>query len=241
MLGYFIGLAVIVLMIFLLGKFLTRTRKPTRQSAEDTMWQLVDSRYEELPKRPKGWAKEKNAQGIYLDRMPVIRDTQAEMYWDEQSQHTGTHLTKVASMPSGFFPIYTTVHNTEEHYLTTLYISFHTAGTQFFLDLASMDTEFRLDEDNIFRCLFEDGTLLAFALQSALGVVNGWHYTSIPLTEEQFAIFQNKKLDKWSIEKTSELMCAVGALNFEIRQFIYKPELQYTIQVMAQTIQQQLH
>ncbi len=218
-------------MIFLLGKYLSRRRRFIPK-----VWEIVDSIQIEIPKRPSNLPHEKNNEGIYLDRIPIIEDTVAKKYFDTMSQSEGRHIARVAGMATGFLPLHTTVHNIEEHYLTTISLSFHQVGQIYFLDVASMDPEFLLDTTNIFSVLFANGKEECFSFDGALRHDDAVSFSSIVLSYQQMQYFANEKIDKWSLERNSDQLIAVASLNFEIRKYIYKPELQYTIQCMARTL-----
>lgn len=228
---YFVWFVVIVLAVFLLGKWLSR-----RRQLPGNAWKLVDSVQEEIPKRPSEMPKEKNGAGIYLDRLSFIENTGTEKYWDASTESWGLRIAHVASLASGFLPLYTTVHNNEEHYLTTIYLSFHFVDKQYFLDIASLDTAFKLDANRQISFLFTDGHTENFSFERSLNDESADHFSFIPLHEAQIRLFAEVKLDKWCLISKQDHLCAVGSLNFEIRKYIYKPELQYTIQLMAQKI-----
>ncbi len=185
--------------------------------------------FEEWPKRPSDLPKEKNETGVYLDRIPSIRDTMV-------SQNEGIYsFSKIAGEHISSFPLYTTEHSNEEHFLTTIHISFHATQHSFFMDILSLDRDFPLKNNNQFSLLFSNGTQWDFVFSQN----NQDEYaSSIPLTRQQLEFLAENPLNKWRLRRDSDDYFTVGALNFEIRKYIYKPEIQTTIRTMAEKLLQ---
>lgn len=192
--------------------------------SDKSSWKLVDSASEEWPKRPSDLPTEKNKNGIYLDRLPIISDTMVESNGDIYS------FEKIAGETIKSLPLYTTEHSNEEHFLTTIHISFHIEHTQAFMDILSLDKDFPLKSNNQFSLLFTNGQQWDF-------VFNKDHQdeyaSSIPLTSEQLHFLSENCLDKWRLRRDKDDYFTVGAFNFEIKKYVYKPEIQATIQMMA--------
>lgn len=195
--------------------------------SDRSSWKIVDHSFEEWPKRPSDLPKEKNNAGIYLDRLPVIDNTVI-------SQHGGIcSFTKIAGENINSLPLYTTEHSNEEHFLTTIHISFHSEMGSFFMDILSLDKDFPLKNNNQFSLLFVNGTQWDFVFSQN----NQDEFaSSIPLTQHQLEYLAENPLSKWRLRRDKDDYFTVGGLNFEIRKYIYKPEIQATIQTMAKKL-----
>lgn len=205
-----------------------RIRKK-RGFSDKESWKLVDSDYEEWPRRPSTLPKEKNKEDIYLDRLPIVADTTVTQDEDVVS------FTSIAGEPINSLPLYTTAHSNEEHFLTTIHVSFHRKKDIFYMDILSLDKDFPLKNNNQFSLLFSNGQQWDFVF-SKDGLDE--YAASIPLTKQQLQYIVENKLDKWRIRRDKDDYYTVGAFNFEIKKYVYKPEIQATIQTMAQRMLQ---
>ncbi|QES89291.1 hypothetical protein [Rhizosphaericola mali] len=199
---------------------------------QDKLWNLVNSSYEEFPKRPSNLTKEK-IENIYIDRYKNILDTKTVTNIDPVTLIPKTKISKIGDLESNSLPLYTTIHSDEEHFLTTLHLSFHSEGDTYFMDLLSLNKDFPLDNNNTFSMLFVNNQQWNFTFEKT---EHNDFAKSIPISEEQLQFLSKTKVDKWMLCRTADHYYAVGGLNFEIRKYIYKPELQFTIQTMAKTI-----
>lgn len=217
--------------IFIFKKIVARKKYPSINDNIDRIWQLENSVQEEMPKWPKDRNATKNEHNIYVERQRIIDDTTVEIMDADVLSKKEVRLVKVAGETSGFYPLFTTNHNTEEHYLTQLYISFHFAAEQYFLDLVSLDKDYILDENTVLLFRFTDDITFTVEFSSTTSNENdGQHYTSIPLSQSMMQKFATTNIDKWMIINQKEQISAIGSLNFDVRKYVYKPEIQYTIQ-----------
>ena len=219
--------SVVLTTLFVISVRLRRRRGFSDKSS----WKIVDSSYEEWPRRPAGSPTEKNKAGIYLDRIPAIEDTAVS------KSGSLYRFTKIAGEPVNSWPLYTTAHSDEEHFLTTIHISFHVEETKIFMDILSLDPDFPLKDNNRFTLLFTNGAQWDFVFSQN---TRDEHAASIPLSPQQLEYLAENTVDKWRIRRDKDDYFAVGALNFDIRKYIYKPEIQATIQTMAKQLLRQL-
>lgn len=225
-----------IVAIFILKLFIARRKYATYEESEENIWKIETSAQKEMPAWPKSRNGNKNENGIYIERLAIIEQTIAELYWDETQQQEAIHLTEVAGEKSALYPIFTTNHNNEEHFLTQLYISFHSCNQQYFLDIVSMDEDYQLDQNTILRFKFDTGKVLVLQFEKSKGNIQNRHFVSLAITVDELSLFKNHRIDKWIIENKNTQICAIGSLNFDVRKYIYKPEIQYTIQLMATKI-----
>ncbi|PZP43950.1 MAG: hypothetical protein DI598_15080 [Pseudopedobacter saltans] len=203
-------------------------RKPL--FSEESSWNIVDSDFEEWPRRPSDSPIDKNAHGIYLDRIPIIEDTVV------QEKGNLECFTTIAGDKINYMPLHALAHSSEECYLTTILISFHIDEGKVFMDILSLDEEYPTD-NSYFSLLFSNGIQWDFLwIQNSENA----YANNISLTREQIKFLSENTLDKWRIRRKVDNSFTVGALNFETRKFIYKPELQAVIQTMAKKILESL-
>ncbi|WP_447641813.1 MULTISPECIES: hypothetical protein [Chitinophagaceae] len=203
--------------------------KRRHEFSEKSSWKIVDSSFEEWPKRPSELPSPKNEAGIYIDRIPIIEDTKVSYVDNVCSFET------IAGESIRSLPLYTTAHSNEEHFLTTIHISFHLEADKIFMDILSLDKDFLLRSNNQFSLQFTNGTQWDFVFPQSS---NDEYAASVPLTLEQLRYISVNALDKWRMRRDKDDYFTVGALNFEIRKYIYKPEIQATIQTMAKRMLQ---
>ncbi|MFT4203945.1 MAG: hypothetical protein QM610_08530 [Chitinophagaceae bacterium] len=214
--------SIVSIVLISLFVFIVRLRK-ARRFSDKSSWNIVDSTSEEWPKRPANMPKEKNRRGIYIDRIPVIADTAVS--------HDGNiySFSRIAGNPIKSLPLHTTEHSNEEHYLTTVHLSFHRETDQVYMDILSLDKDFPLSSSH-FSLLFANSTQWDFTFPQKRGEE---YAQSIPLHPERLQYLVENPLDKWRLRRDKDDCFTVGALNFETRKYIYKPEIQDTIQTMA--------
>jgi|GEM_PF-4141830 len=215
--------SVVLITLFVLY---ARYRKKTGFS-DKSSWLIVDSVQNEWPKRPTNFPIAKNEAGVYLDKIPTIQDTVVV------SNNGIYSFEKIAGENIKSLPLYTTEHSNEEHFLTTAHIAFHAEEGKYWMDLLSLDRDFPLKSNNQFSLLFTSGEQWDFVFSNSS---QDEYASSIPLTRQQLQYIANNSLDKWRLRRDKDDYYTVGALHFEIRKYIYKPEIQATIQTMAQRI-----
>ncbi|PZP43891.1 MAG: hypothetical protein DI598_15210, partial [Pseudopedobacter saltans] len=179
------------------------------------------------PKRPSNLPSEKNQDGVYIDRIPTIKDTIVS-----EKNHIYS-FEKIAGDNIKSLPLYTTEHSNEEHFLTTIHFSFHIEDRQAYLDLLSLDNDFPLKNNNQFSLLFVNGKQWDFVFSKDQ---QDGYAASIPLTKEQLSFLAKNKIDKWRLRRDKDDYFTVGAFNFEVKKYVYKPEIQATIQTMAEKL-----
>ena len=216
-------LTIVVITLFVIY---VRLRKNYNFSDKKS-WKLVDSDYEEWPKRPSSFPKEKNKEGIYVDRIAFIQDTVVAENPPFYS------FRKIAGDVVNSLPLYTTIHSNEEHYLTTINISFHIEDKNIYMDILSLDKDFPLKDNNQFSLLFTNGAQWDFVFSKSS---YDDYAASILLSKDQLVYLSINSIDKWRLRRDKDDYFTVGGLNFEIRKYIYKPELQTTIKMMAQKL-----